>query len=54
MHTTDTYEIFTGFISLLDEGHLYSWGSGKKGQLGHGRKELGIHQSPRHSKSKYR
>ena len=28
---------------------VFSWGDGKKDQLGHGSKELTIHTSPRHS-----
>ena len=30
---------------------VFSWGDGKKGQLGHGSKELTIQPSPRHSKT---
>ena len=30
---------------------VFSWGDGKKGQLGHGSKELTIQPVPRHSKT---
>lgn len=34
----------------LENGKVYSWGDGKRGQLGHGPNELFMQQSPKCSK----
>ena len=42
------YEVL--FINTAEKGKIFSWGDGKKGQLGHGAKELTTQSSPKHSK----
>ena len=52
MHTlyVEGFALLNAFINTAEKGKIFSWGDGKKGQLGHGAKELTIQYSPKHSK----
>lgn len=34
-----------------DNGQVYSWGDGRKGQLGHGPMDLGVQPTPKSGKT---
>ena len=51
----DNFIVISPFINIntIENGKVFSWGDGKKGQLGHGSKELAIQPSPEHGKIKF-
>ncbi len=41
---------YSGTLNPTESGRVYSWGDGRKGQLGHGKGELRLQATPKSSK----